>query len=90
MHSLAALLGLTACVYVILPPAAPAFAAAYLSHIGVDLLNRRGEQLLWPLQRRFALGLCRSDGAVNALLCAASTLAAALLIIFRAWHLING
>lgn len=40
-------------------------AVGYLSHIVIDLLNREGEQLLWPLRRRFAFHLVSSDGIAN-------------------------
>lgn len=40
-------------------------AVGYLSHIVLDLLNREGEQLLWPLRGRFALYLMESDGFAN-------------------------
>ena len=88
MHSIPAWLALSACAYVILPPAAPFFAAAFASHIAADLLNRRGMQLLWPLPKRFSLGLCRSDGKVNGILCAVSTVCAAALLALRVWMLV--
>lgn len=41
------------------------FAAGYVSHVIVDLLNKRGEQLFWPASKRYCLGLCTADGAVS-------------------------
>ncbi len=43
-------------------------AFGYLSHIVIDLLNREGEQLLWPLKWRFAFYLVSSDGFANSAL----------------------
>jgi len=41
------------------------FSVGYLSHLLADLLNYRGESLLWPFGGKFCLGLCSSDGAVS-------------------------
>ncbi len=42
------------------------FAAAYLSHLVLDILNKRGEMLFWPFSRkRFCLRLFRSEGMVG-------------------------
>ncbi len=49
-------------------PIAIGAAVGYTSHIVIDLLNREGEQLFWPLRGRFALYLVSSDGLVNRLL----------------------
>lgn len=40
-------------------------AVGYLSHLGIDLLNRKGQQLFWPFPRRFAFYLVSSEGIVN-------------------------
>lgn len=42
-----------------------AFASAYLSHLLIDAPNKKGEQLLWPLPKRFCLKLCSANGYVN-------------------------
>lgn len=65
MHSFVALLLFTWCVSIILPAAAPYFATAFGSHMVIDLLNYKGEQLLWPLRHRFCLRMCESDGFIN-------------------------
>ncbi len=71
MHSFLALLLLTSCMGIIYPDAVPYFAAAFVSHLGLDLLNRRQEKLLWPLKKGFCLRLCAADGWVNGALMAA-------------------
>ena len=43
----------------------PYFSAAMLSHILIDLLNRRNVRLLYPLKKGFCLGICSADGMVN-------------------------
>lgn len=45
-----------------------------LSHILIDLLNEKGETLLFPYKKRFSLGLCKSNGLVNNILGAISSL----------------
>lgn len=41
------------------------YGIGYLSHLLADLLNRKGESLLWPLPEKFHLNLCSSSGVVN-------------------------
>ena len=65
MHSILALVLLTGCVAIFLPLAAPYFEIGFLSHLSADLLNRRGERLLYPWKKGFCLRLCSSSGIVN-------------------------
>lgn len=65
MHSFAALALLTACVDIIYPDASAYFAIGFLSHLVLDVFNRRPEKLLWPWKKGFCLGLCSSKGLVN-------------------------
>ena len=65
MHSLLALIILTALAWGIAPGFALPFAAAMLSHIALDLLNRRRVRILYPLKRGFRLNLCDADGWAN-------------------------
>jgi inner membrane protein len=68
MHSVPALVLLSACVEICFPMAVPYFFVAFLSHLLTDLLNKKGERLLWPLKNGFSLGLWSSRGLINALL----------------------
>lgn len=65
-HSIAALFisAAFACTY-LSRPAAAAFAAGYAVHIFADLFNKKGEQLLFPAEKRYCLKLCKSDGIVS-------------------------
>ncbi|MDO5417223.1 MAG: metal-dependent hydrolase [Lachnospiraceae bacterium] len=65
MHSLPGCLIVTAVVSLIYPDAAPYFLVSMLSHIAIDLLNRRGVQLLYPLKWKLCLDICRSNGIIN-------------------------
>lgn len=76
MHSIPAFALLTGCVTVFLPAAAPYFGIAFLSHLALDLLNRRGERLFYPWKKGFSLKLCSSKGLANYLLFRIGSLAA--------------
>lgn len=66
-HSIMALVLFSIAVQLILPAAAPGFAAAYAAHIALDLTNKKGMQLLFPLKKRFCLGLFYADKSANIL-----------------------
>ena len=68
MHSFLACGMLTGCVAVFLPLLAPYFGIAFLSHLAIDVLNKKGERLLFPFRKGFQLGLCSSKGTVNRLM----------------------
>ena len=44
------------------------FGVGYTSHLALDLLNGRGESLLYPSRQKFCLRLCASDGKANKIL----------------------
>lgn len=69
------------------PPLTLPFAAAYASHLAIDLLNRKGIRLLFPLKGRVCLGLCYADRAANALL---FHLAALTTVVLVGYALIGG
>ena len=56
---------LTGCVDVIYPDAAPYFAVGFLSHLALDLLNRRSVKLFWPWKKGYCMGICSSRGWIN-------------------------
>lgn len=64
-HSIIACIAASACAYLIFGEIAKAFVAGYVSHIVVDLFNKKGEQLLWPLKGRWCFGLCTASGVVD-------------------------
>lgn len=55
-------------IWMICPPLALPFAAAYASHIAIDLLNKKGLRLLWPMKGGVRLGWCYSDRTADKLL----------------------
>ena len=83
MHSFLGLVSLTGCVTVFLPMVAPYFAVAFLSHLAIDFLNKRGLKLLFPIKKGFSLDLCSSKGLINRCLLGIGTVASVALFIFR-------
>ena len=69
-HSFVFLCGFSVAVFCITDSlAAAAFALGYFSHLVIDFPNKKGECLLWPLPKRFCLGLCGANGIVSKCLC---------------------
>ena len=58
---------LMSCVGVFLPMLVPYFGIAFASHLALDFLNHKGEQLLYPYRKRFSLGICSASGLMNRL-----------------------
>ena len=65
-HSLLALAGFAAATWLVCPPLAPCVAAGMASHLALDALGRRPVRLAWPARRGVCLGLCKTDGVVEA------------------------
>jgi len=68
MHSLIAGVTLSGCLSLICAPISPAFAIGYASHILLDLFNKTGVRVLWPIRKRFMLKLCASNKTADAIL----------------------
>lgn len=64
-HSFPGLAVFTASIALMSIKAAPYFFAAMLSHILLDLFNRKKVAVFYPSRRTFALDFCDSDGIVN-------------------------
>lgn len=61
-HSVLALLIASFSAYLIFKNLALAFCIGYASHLLIDLFNKKGERLLWPLPYRWRLNLCKANG----------------------------
>lgn len=61
-HSVLALLIASFSAYLIFKNLALAFCIGYASHLLIDLFNKKGERLLWPLHYRWCLNLCKANG----------------------------
>ena len=82
MHSLLALVVLSACVELVFSMAMPYFALAFLSHILLDTLNLKKVRLWYPISGGFCLGWCKSDGIANMLFLLIGTIGASLQIVW--------
>lgn len=80
-HSLAFCALVTAGIFIICPVLAKPLTLGVLSHLALDILNRRGLTLLWPVKRRYCLGACVSGGAVDAGLRLAAAVAIVLYVL---------
>lgn len=76
MHSITCLMLLSGIVWEIFPVLLPAFFVSMSSHLILDLLNRKGLQLFFPLDGRYCLHLCPASGRVNDMLCTLASTAA--------------
>ena len=64
-HSLFALSLFSLALFLIYPPIVSGFAIGFLSHILLDLLNKRKIQLFYPMDFRLCFNFCYADGFVN-------------------------
>lgn len=81
-HSILALVLETAFLWLIFPVAALPFAAAFISHQLLDIMNKRPVRLFYPAEKGFCLGWFYADRLANKLFAAAGAiwLAAAILV----------
>ena len=80
-HSIAAAALFSQAVWIICPALSIPFAAAYASHIFLDLLNKKGVRLLFPMKGGVHFDLFYSDRTANDLLFAFGILASAFLVL---------
>lgn len=67
-HSLLCLLLFSASVFFFCQPATIPFFVGYASHLFIDLFNKRGIRLFYPLKWKPKLNLCDAGGKVNRIL----------------------
>ncbi len=89
LHSLPAVALIGMAVHQILPAAAIPVMAGMLSHILLDLLNKKKVSLLYPLRKfgRCSLHLCHANGIVDKLLCLLCSLLAFGLLLWKGYSL---
>ena len=69
-HSLLACTLWAIATALVCPSLVPALVCGLLSHLVLDLLNKKDLQLLWPFKfGRISFGLCKSNGLANSVLC---------------------
>ncbi len=64
-HSFTAVILYSAAVFLIYPALAIPFAVGYLSHLALDVLNKKKLPLLYPLKFGICLKLCYANKAAN-------------------------
>ena len=79
-HSITAGALFSQAVWMICPPVVMPFAAAYASHIALDLLNKKGVRLLYPMKGGVYCDLFYSDRTANDLLFTFGIIASIFLI----------
>ena len=67
-HSFLSLLLFSIAVAFIYAPAVPFYAIGYLSHLAIDLLNKKGIQLFFPFKPKPCLKLCYASKTGNTVL----------------------
>lgn len=77
MHSFLALALLSFAVALVWEKAAVYFAVGFLSHLALDIFNKKKVRLWYPLKGGAALGLCRANSLVNRVLFVIGSAAAA-------------
>ncbi len=82
-HSLEFTALTTLCVYFIYSKAALPFAIGILSHLALDLLNKKKLSLVWCLRIRAGFGLVPANGQTNAFCYYLFVLASIILAVWR-------
>ena len=59
------------------------YAVAFLTHIFLDILNKRPVRIFYPAKKGFCLYWCYCDGTVNQLLLACGSIAVVLLLFYK-------
>lgn len=72
-HSLLAMALETACLWLIFPAAALPFAAAFMSHVLLDMMNKRSVRLFYPAKKGFCFGWFYADRLANKVITACGT-----------------
>lgn len=88
MHSFLALLLLDAALGLIWPKLILYFTVGFLSHLAIDLLNKKKLSLWYPLKSGFCIGLFSADGLANQIFYIAGCIAAGVEMILFVMRLI--
>lgn len=81
MHSILGCILTATAVWISVPFATISFVCGYMSHILIDLLNKRKVHFLYPTKKGFCFNMCRSDGYVNRALCIIGALSSTIILL---------
>ena len=82
-HSIVGMAAFCGAFYLACEPLLPYFVVGYASHLVLDVTNKQGIQLFWPLKFNASLGLCCAKGVANTVVMALGFVAAVLLLAYR-------
>lgn len=88
-HSIVAMAAFCGAVWLVCEPLLPFFAAGYASHLILDVTNRQGIRLFWPMNSKVSLGLCNAKGVVNVTVMVLGIAVGALLLAYRLGPLVG-
>lgn len=89
-HSFLALGLLTAAFYFLYAPLIPYMAAGFLSHMVLDLLNKKPVEIFYPWKKGVRLGLFSSEGLANKVILAGSVLFVLVRMGITVWRITLG
>ncbi|MBE6853091.1 MAG: metal-dependent hydrolase [Ruminococcus sp.] len=90
MHSIAGVAAVTLAFSVLIPSSVKYMAVSMLSHILIDMLNKKGIRLFYPLRKpMISLDICYADGIINKLLFFAASAAGIVKVALIITHLIH-
>lgn len=72
-HSAIGVVMFSLMIFYIFPDMMMPFAVAMVSHIVLDMLNKKSVLVWYPLKKGASLGLCTANGTVNNILCLVGT-----------------
>lgn len=81
-HSFFAMLLYSFAVFCIYPPFAKPFFIGYLSHIIIDLFNKKKVQIFWPLKNGICFKLCYANKIGNKILMYCGLVVSCVLLLF--------
>lgn len=79
-HSLLAMILFGSAIALIYNPVAKYFLVGYLSHLIIDMLNKKGIQILFPLKPKVCLGLFYADDIENEILMYAGLISSVIMV----------
>ena len=82
-HSLLAMGAFCVAVHLACEPLLPYFVLGYASHLVLDVTNKQGVRLFWPLHVNVSLGLCRAKGVANTVAMVLGSVLAVFMLVYR-------
>lgn len=79
-HSFLALIIMSVAVYLIYPTLTKSFIVGFISHLLLDLMNKKKVQLFFPIGNGFCLGMCYADKTANFVFLLSGTVASIVLL----------